>query len=504
MNQDYAARDRLIRRIVIVGGGTAGWMSAATLSAVLTHDVDITLVESDMIGTIGVGEATVPPLRDLHQLIGLDEDDFVRATRATFKLGIRFVDWQCEGRSYFHPFGPYGVEFDMVPFHQHWLYQHAADPSLDLDDMSINWALAREDRFARDLERAQTRIDYAYHFDASHYAAYLRRHAEARGVRRVEGVVATAELRPDDGFVTAIHLEDGRKIEGDLFIDCSGFRGVLIEKALETGYEDWSHYLPCDRALAVPCAHNGPLSPYTTSTARPAGWQWRIPLQHRVGNGYVYSSAHVSDDAAADLLLANLEGEALADVMPLRFRTGRRRAFWNRNVVAVGLSSGFLEPLESTSLYLVQVSLIRLCALFPDLDFADHVRDEYNRIVGISWEDSRDFLILHYWANARSGPLWQQCAAMSIPDKLAQRIAHFRSHGRILDCDPAQLFRAPSWLAVMVGQGINPAHCDPLVPARIDDVPARENIHRISELYAAAAADAPSHALFLERLMTEG
>ena len=491
-------RDNAIRSVVIVGGGTAGWMTAAALAQALRQGCSITLVESEDIGTVGVGEATIPPIRTFNDTLGIDECDFVRATKGSFKLGIEFVDWAKLGNRYFHPFGPYGRAFDMVNLHQYWLRARDAGETAPLDDHSMAWALARENRFAHpspDPRNVLSTYEYAYHFDAGLYARFLRAYSEQRGVVRVEGKIATVGQHGQSGFVQSVTLDDGRVLEGDLFIDCSGFRGLLIEGALQAGYEDWTHWLPCDRAMAMPCANVGPLTPYTRSTARTAGWQWRIPLQHRTGNGYVYCSNFISDDEAASTLAANLDGAALGDPRPLRFTTGRRKSFWTKNVIAIGLSSGFMEPLESTSIHLIQAGISKLLALFPTRDFDPLVIDEYNRIAINEYERIRDFLILHYKLTERDdSELWRYCAAMEIPDTLASKIEHFRRYGRLVQRD-ADLFGPPSWLAVHVGQLNMPQGTDPLADFR--GVDGRDWLGKLRAAMRSEAARLPRHEEFI-------
>jgi tryptophan 7-halogenase len=498
MESDMETNDRHIRSIVIVGGGTAGWMTAAALAQSLKTGCAITLIESEAIGTVGVGEATIPPIRQFNEMLGIDERDFVRATKGSFKLGIQFVDWAKIGHSYFHPFGSYGRDFDMVPVHQHWLRARAAGNDTSLDDLCMAWAAAGRDKFApplADQRNVLSTYDYAYHFDAGLYAAYLRAYAEQRGVTRVEGKIADVSLHGETGHVASVTLDDGRVCAADLFIDCSGFRGLLIEGALKTGYEDWTHWLPCDRAVAVPCASSGPLKPYTRSTAREAGWQWRIPLQHRTGNGYVYCSNFISDTAAADTLLDNLDGAALGDPRQLRFTTGRRKQFWNRNVIAMGLAGGFMEPLESTSIHLIQAGISKLLALFPDRDFDPLVTAEYNRVGVTEFERIRDFLILHYKLTARDdSALWRYCATMSIPDSLHRKIDHFRRYGRLVASD-MDLFGAPSWLAVHIGQLNWPQQTDPMIAFR--DIEGGDWLNKLRAAMAAEAGRLPPHEQFI-------
>jgi tryptophan 7-halogenase len=492
--------DRNIRSILIVGGGTAGWMTAAALSNALKENCAITLIESEEIGTVGVGEATIPAIRTFNESLGLDEREFVRETKGSFKLGIEFVDWAKIGHRYFHPFGPHGRAFDFVPLHQYWLKLREEGEPHSIDDYAMAWHMAKQGRFSLptdDPRNVLSTFDYAYHFDAGLYAQYLRRYAETRGVRRIEGKVADAALHAETGFVESVTMEDGQTFAADLFVDCSGFRGLLIEGALKTGYEDWTHWLPCDRAVAMPCENAGPPTPYTRSTAREAGWQWRIPLQHRMGNGYVYCSQFMEDDKAAELLSQRLDGKALGDPRPLRFVTGRRKRNWNKNVVAVGLSSGFMEPLESTSIHMIQANISKLLALFPDRDFDPATIEEFNRISTNETERIRDFLILHYKLTQRDdSELWRYCANMSIPDTLAWKIDHFRRYGRLVALE-MDLFAPPSWLAVHVGQFNIPERADPLIDHRGLD--AREWMGKLRAAMEAAAQQQPTHQQFIDK-----
>lgn len=490
-----------LRHIVIVGGGSAGWMTAAALADAVGQSCAITLIESEAIGTVGVGEATIPPIRHFNQRLRIDEATFVRETQGSYKLGIEFVDWGRKGHRYFHPFGQYGAEFDSVPFYHHWMREHLAGRiEGPIDDFSMCWAMARARKFTHpspDRRMIQSTFDYAYHFDAGLYAAYLRRFAESRGVRRLEGRVVDVALRGEDGFIETVRLEDGSCIDGEFFIDCSGFRGLLIEEALHAGYDNWQHWLPCDRAVAAPC-EKGEFTPYTRSTAREAGWQWRIPLQHRTGNGYVHCSAFISEDEATATLLANLDGKPLADPRPLRFVTGKRREFWKKNCVAIGLSAGFMEPLESTSLHLIQYAILRLIALLPDSAMSPLLSREYNAQTTREYELIRDFLILHYKASERQdSELWRYCSAMPIPDSLQYKIDHFQAHGMLV-ADGQELFANPSWIAVYLGQGIVPRRAPALAHMR-GAVPVAERMAQIRQAMAEAVAAMPSHSEFIAR-----
>jgi tryptophan halogenase len=481
-----------IRKVVIVGGGTAGWMAAAAMSKILGElpDLSIELVESDEIATVGVGEATIPQINLFNALLGLDERDFVRATNATYKLGIEFRDWTRLGHSYVHPFGFYGLDMRGIEFHHYWLKGRAAGDDTPLDAYSLGVVAGLQGRFTHPRPEQPnsplSRIAYAFQFDASLYARYLRQLAEAWGVRRTEGRVVDVVQNGETGFVEAVLLEGEKRIEGDLFIDCSGFRGLLIEQKLEAGFEDWSKWLPCDRAAAVPCESSDDQQPLTRSTARPAGWQWRIPLQHRTGNGYVYSSAHLSDDEAAETLLANLDGTALAEPRILRFKAGHRKKSWVKNVVALGLAGGFLEPLESTSIHLIQTGIARLMTLFPTRRF-DHLEIErYNRLTVQEYVDIRDFLVLHYHANERTdSELWRYCRELTPPDGLAYKLDMFRRTGRVIR-EHDELFTETSWLAVMVGQGIEAQDYHPAA----DILPDSETLQRLAHIREVVAQTA--------------
>jgi tryptophan halogenase len=493
-----------IKSIVVVGGGSAGWMAAAALATYLGKGASIRLVESEEIGIVGVGEASVPHIRLFNgQWLGIDEAEFVKRTQATVKLGIEFKDWSRIGDSYIHGFGAIGRSLGPLPFHQFWLKLHLAGRAGPIGDYSPQTVMAPQGKFAPGDRNAPPNspladIAYAYHFDATLYARYLRELAEQRGVRRSEGKVVSVKQRAHDGFIESLTLENGEVIDGELFIDCSGFRGLLIEQTLKTGYEDWSYFLPCDRALAVPSESVQPITPYTRSTARPAGWQWRIPLQHRTGNGYVYSSRHVSDDEAAATLLAGLDGKALADPRPLRFSAGMRKKFWNKNVVAVGLASGFLEPLESTSIYSAQSGITRLLSLFPTRDFDPLLIERYNRESAFEFERIRDFLILHYHATERADtPFWDHCRTMSVPDTLRETIALFRADGRYFR-NGEDFFALPSWVQVMLGQRVVPRGYHPIVDEMPEDRLV-DHVESVRAMLAHAVAAMPSHQEWLDR-----
>lgn len=493
-----------IRNLVIVGGGTAGWMAAAAFARVLGPAYKVTLVESEQIGTVGVGEATVPHIKAFNNLLGINEAEFVRQTQGTFKLGIEFADWRRVGESYLHGFGTeIGHPLGLLPFHQYWIKGHHAGWAKPLGSYTLNTMAAPLGRFmtsASDVpaQSPLANIAYAYHFDAALYARFLRAYSEQRGVRRIEGIVEQVQRDGGSGHVQSLRLQDGQVLEGDLFIDCSGFRGLLIEQALQTGWHDFSHWLPCDRALAVACEKVGPPIPYTRSTARAAGWQWRIPLQHRTGNGYVYSSAHISDDEAAETLLTNLDGKPLGEPRPLRFTTGRRKASWNGNVVALGLASGFMEPLESTSIHLIQSGISKLLELFPRDGISPVLVQRYNDRLAFEFDRIRDFLVLHYHATERDdSSFWRQCRDMAIPDALQTTLDLFRDSGRFYR-NGEEMFAEISWVQVMVGQGIMPVSYHPLV----DQVPEGELqrfMGSVEQTIAACANAMPPHQAFIER-----
>ncbi len=532
-----------ISSIVIVGGGTAGWMTAALMAKLLMtaarQPLSITLVESDDIGTVGVGEATIPAIKRFNQLLEIDEVDFMKATQATFKLGIEFAGWSEPGSSYMHGFGKIGQNLGWLRMHQYWLKMRGTGQVPEnFAGYSINTAAAYANRFMRarpDMPNSPiSDIAYAYHFDAGLFARYLRSYSEARGVTRVEGKIVDSRLRSADGFVEAIVLANGETISGDLFIDCSGFRALLIGEALGVPYQDWTHWLPCDRAAAVPCslrssaaqasprptasllegkasdgqsplpeadasgglaASGAGMTPYTRSIAREAGWQWRIPLQHRVGNGHVYSSRFISDDAAVATLMGNLDGEPLADPRLIRFTTGKRQKLWEKNVVSIGLSSGFLEPLESTSIQLIQSSILRLLNLFPDRDFSATTTAQFNAMSDFDFERIRDFIIAHYHLNRRDGDMWRHCREMSLPDTLVQKLEHFAAAGRVFK-EGEELFAEESWIQVLLGQDLIPATYDPLVDLQ-DEATIVRYLNNISGVIEKCVDALPTHAAFL-------
>lgn len=456
-----------IKDITIVGGGTSGWMSAALLAKMTRGKYNIRLVESESIATIGVGEATIPAIKTFNNLLGINEKEFIESTQGTFKLAIQFCNWGKKGQQYLHGFGPVGRQWEWLSFYQYWLKLNGQNKVNSLDKFSINNQLALANSFSParpDMPKSPLRdVAYAYQFDAGLYGQFLRKFSEQHGVQRIEGTIHEVKTKPENGFIQSLILENGEEISGDLFIDCSGMRGLLIEQTLKTGFEDWSHWLPCDSAIAVPSKRTEPLVPYTRSTAHQAGWQWRIPLQHRTGNGHVYSSAFCSEQQAQKTLIDNLDSEMLAEPRLIKFTTGKRKKVWNRNCVAIGLSAGFLEPLESTSLYLVQTAITRLITLFPDSSFKQANIDQYNRQADFEIERIRDFIIAHYKVNQRNdSEFWRYCSNMPIPESLQQKLDIFQAYGRI-DRQADELFREESWLQVLVGQNMLPQSYDPFV-----------------------------------------
>ncbi len=491
-----------LRRIVIAGGGTAGWMTAALLGRFMAQmPTDIVLVESEEIGTIGVGEATLPLIEIFNRLIGLDEGEFLRATHGSYKLAIRFDDWGQKGDSYYHPFAAYGQNFGVADFHHSWLRLRATGDTPPLSAYNLGTQMAMRDRFggrSTDPRSPLSGLSYAYHFDAGLYAQLLRRHAEAHGVTRFEGRIDSVGQDPQTGFITTLRLQNGTEIAGDLFVDCTGFRALLIEQTLKTGYIDWNGLLPCDRAVAVPSARTEPLTPYTRATARDAGWQWRIPLQHRTGNGYVYSSGHISDDEATHTVLGHLDGEALAEPRIVRFRTGRRAEAWTKNVVAIGLSAGFLEPLESTSIHLIQKGAQKLLQCLPDLGMSPELREEFNRQTAFDYDDVRDFLCLHYKLTLRDDTaFWRFNRDNTVSASLADRMALFADTGRVFVRE-TELFKMGSWLSVLLGQGLTPRSYDPMADA-VPETDLRRALEGMRAGMAGLAAQQPDHATYLSR-----
>jgi len=492
-----------LRKILIVGGGTAGWMVAAALSKVIVDRFcEIHVVESSEIGIVGVGEATIPPILTLNRLLGIDEDEFIRKTHGTFKLAIQFVDWMGDGTRYYHPFGMFGLGMGPLSVPHYWrrlLAERGAQASGDLDDHSLTASASTANRFQRrhPIRPEAGNIAYAYHFDASLYARFLREQAESRGVVRHDRKIVGHKLA-EDGFVDSVLFEGGESMEADLFIDCSGFRGILIEQALGTGYEDWSHYLPCDRAVAMPSEMIPELPPYTRSTARGAGWQWRIAIQGRTGNGLVYPSAVLGEDEAASILIDNLPTPKLADPRFVRFTTGRRKKSWNKNVIAMGLASGFLEPLESTSIHLIQTAVEKLLALMPDRSFRQTDIDFFNAETAAEYEQARDLIIFHYHANGRPEPFWQQCRDAPIPERLHDRIELYRGYGRVFRKED-ELFGPVSWTAAFEGQGVHAQGFDPLALGtpigQIDDTLSQQR-----ELIRRAVEAMPTHADYVSAI----
>ena len=494
-----------IKKIVVVGGGTAGWMAASAI-AILMNDprVSIRVIESKAIGTVGVGEATIPHIRYFNHLLRLDEAEFLRKTKATFKLGIEFINWGRLGDAYIHPFGPYGYNMDGVHFHHYWLRHIRKAGAPHIDDYNLVITAAKERKFAHPKPNMKNSplksIEYAYQFDAALYAQYMQSVAEERGVTVTEGKIVDVRQNGETGFIESVQMESGEIVEGDLFIDCSGFRGLLIEQTLKTGYHDWSNYLPCNRAVAMACEAVEPPIPYTKATARTAGWQWRIPLQHRTGNGHVYCSDYISDDEAVAVLKRNLDGAPLTEPNFLKFTTGIRKKCWNKNVIAIGLSGGFLEPLESTSIHLIQTAVARLMTNSRDKNFNQHDIDDYNRRTLLEFEQVRDFLILHYHATQRDDtPFWNYVRTMEIPESLQQRMDIYAENGRLYRHDN-ELFGDTSWFAVFEGQNIRPKRYHPFIDRMSDEALEK----RMSEIKRATqkCMDAfEDHSTYLQKML---
>jgi len=493
-----------IKRILIVGGGTAGWMAAATLAHhYRNHALSIQLVESEQIGTVGVGEATVPSIIRLNQYLGIREADFIVATGATFKLGIEFADWQSQGESFFHPFADFGVPVGGLPFFPIWLKLHRQGQAAPLQEYSLAASMALAGRFAQPDEQARTPLalySYAYHFDAARYAQLLRRYAEQRGVQRVEGKIIDVKLDAATGDIQSVDLDSGASLSADLFIDCSGFRGLLIEQALATGFDDWGHWLPVDTAIAVQSERRTPPPPFTRATATAAGWRWRIPLQDRSGNGHVFSSDYMSVEQATEELMRNLDGDPLGDPRPIRFRTGMRKKFWHRNCVALGLASGFIEPLESTSISLIQTGIEKLFQFLPDLIPQPEKVAEANRLNRAEYERLRDFIILHYKLNGRNdSDFWRELREIQVPDSLQQKMDAFAEDGRLLSLEQ-ETFLEPSWLAIYNGLNFQPRGYLSDVD-RLDSAQLAVVLKKMHRAVATAATHAPSHDDFLRQTM---
>ncbi len=491
-----------IKHIVILGGGSAGWMTAATLSRMLKpENVKITLVESEVIGTVGVGEATIPDIINFNRILGIDEQEFMKATNATFKLGIEFNDWGQKGDTYMHPFGHHGADMLGIDFHQFWLQSQKNGNPNKIWDYSFAAKAAYANKFTlpvNDPRSVLSQIRYAYHFDATLYAKFLRGFAEGRGVFRLEGKVNKVSVHPENGHIKTLHLETGTTVSGDFFFDCTGFKSVLLSKTLGVDFENWGHWLPCDTAQTVACKRTKALTPYTQSNAKEAGWQWRIPTQTRVGNGHIYSSKYMSDDIARKSLLADIEGEPMSDPRLIRFKTGCQKKFWEKNCIAIGLSAGFVEPLESTSLYLIQVGISRFISLFPDGSLSPLVQKEYNRQISQLFTQVRDFIILHYYATERNDtPFWEYCSNMSIPESLSDKINLFKDAGRVFRYED-DLFGETSWVAVLLGQNIIPKTVDPIVTT-VPNQQVERSLKSMESAISEAIKTMPSHNEFISK-----
>ena len=490
---------RAVKSMIIVGGGTAGWMAAASLKHHFKERIDITLIESSEIGTIGVGEATIPAIRHFYYNLGLSDVDVIRATRGTCKLGIQFHDWLKPGSRFVHPFGVYGQSLKGTEFHHYWLKMRRKNLAAELGDYSLGVMLAKNSKFtfpAKNPPSSLSVFDWALHFDAALFAKMLRKHAENNGVKRIDAKIINVKRRDDDGFIESVQLDSGAIHDADLFIDCSGFNAVLSEQALATGYEDWSHWLLCDRAYAVQSKSVAPPNSFTDVTARPAGWQWKIPLQHRVGNGHVFSSQFMRDEIARDILLNNITGEPLHEPRKIMFKPGRRKLAWNKNCIALGLAGGFLEPLESTSIALIQTGIERIRSLLGACQYNDTITREFNETTVLEYERVRDFVVLHYKLNGRDdSEFWRYCRAMSIPDSLQHKMELFKSTGHVVNYR-WEMFHVPSWLAIFEGFDYLPDVYDAQVD-QLDEMMLAQNLERMRESLRLAVADTPDHAEFI-------
>lgn len=496
MKNNSTADNGPIEHFVIMGGGTAGWMAAAAIGKVFRNSpMKITIVESSAIGTVGVGEATIPEITNFNRILGIDEREFLKFTKGTFKLGIEFSDWMGDGGSYIHPFGRYGTTIGSAPFYHYWQKLNNLGAAAPLPEYSFCIQMCKQNKFARPVNIPNSplsEIDYAYHFDAGLYAQFLKKYSEACGVVHVDAKVVGVKKNPENGYIQSLMLEQGGQIDGDFFIDCTGFRGLLIDEALHSGYEDWSHYLPCDSAMAVATPALAELPPYTRATARESGWQWRIPLQHRTGNGYVYSSRFISDEQARTTLLANLQGEPFNEPRIIRFKTGIRRYPWKKNCVALGLSSGFLEPLESTSIHLVHEALANFLGLFPSKVVEPELVKKYNQLQQRNFTTVRDLLIFHYWANKRSGSeFWEYCRNMDIPDRLRNKVELYKSTGRLFREDN-ELFSDVSWISVLLGQGVTTSTYSPIADT-MSTAELKQRMEEVRQVIHSASRPLPSH-----------
>jgi tryptophan halogenase len=489
-----------VQKVVIAGGGTAGWLAAAAMSRQLGKILDITLIESDDIGTVGVGEATIPPMRVFHKLLRIDEQEFMRATEATFKLGIAFDGWGRRDDNYIHSFGKNGKETWLCDFHHFWLHGRERGFDAELGEYCLELQAAKAGKFGTS---PNADINYAYHLDATLYAKFLRKFSEGYGTRRIEGKIRDVNQDAGSGFITSLTLESGEVVEGDFFIDCTGFRGLLIEQTLHTGYEDWAHWLPCDSAVAVQTETIRPAVPYTRSIAHEAGWRWQIPLQHRVGNGMVYCGRYMSDDEATSRLLSEVEGNTITEPRVIKFRTGRRRKTWHKNCVALGLSSGFVEPLESTSIHLIMMGVTRLMQLFPFGGVSQSLTEQYNEQTQLELEKIRDFIVLHYHVTYRDdSPFWRYCGAMEIPKTLSHRIELFKENAHAFQAD-GELFRVDSWTQVMLGQGIVPEDYHHFA-RMMSDKDLGQLLNGLKSSIKHAVAKLPGHQEFLDRYCRSG